>query len=105
MKIPIVIDKKKKLQIVNNYSYNNSDNSNGKSKPGSPQFIGFLLLRSKFSHFNRFITTVLMKVPIVIDEKKNLRKVNNYNYNNSNNSNGKSKLRSLKFISFSLLMN
>ena len=43
MKVPIVVDKKKKSRKVNNYSYNNSDTSNGESKPRPPKFISFLL--------------------------------------------------------------
>lgn len=44
MKIPIIVDKKKKLQKENNYAYDNSDNSDGKSKSRLPKFIRFLLL-------------------------------------------------------------
>lgn len=51
MKVLIIMDEKKKSQKVNNYGYNNSDNSNGKSEPGFPKFISFSLLRDKFSHF------------------------------------------------------
>ena len=45
-----------------------------------------------------------MKISIVIDEKKESRKVNNYGYDNFDNSNGKSELRPPKFINFSLPM-
>ena len=77
MKVPIVVNEKKKSRKVNNYAYDNSDNSNGKGKPRSPKFINFLLLKGKFSHFKWFTTTLLMKVPIIVDEKKNSQKVNN----------------------------
>ena len=40
------------------------------SKPGSPKFISFSLLINNFSHFKCHTITVLMKVPILIDEKK-----------------------------------
>ena len=104
IKVSIVINKKKKLQKVNNYGYDNSDDSDSKSEPGSSKFISFLLLRGKFSHFKWLITVVLMKVPIVVNKKKKLRKVNNYDYDNSDNNNGESEPRPPKFISFSLLM-
>ena len=44
-----------------------------------------------------------MKVPIVVNENKKLRKVKNYGYDNSYNSKGKSKPGFPKFISYSLL--
>ena len=100
MKVPIVVDKKKKSRKVNNYGYDNSDDSDGKSEPGSLKFISFSSLRAKFSHFKWFTTAVLMDVPIVVNKKKKSRKVNNYNYDNSDNSNGESEPRPLKFISF-----
>ena len=74
------------------------------SKPGSSTFISFSSLKDKFGHFKRLITVVLMKVPIVVDEKKKSQKVNNYGYDNSDDSNGKSKPRPPKFINFSLLV-
>ena len=104
MKVPIVVNEKKKSRKVNNYDYDNSDNNDGESKPGSPKFISFSLLRSKFSHFKWLTTVVLMKVPIVVNEKKKSRKVNNYDYDNSDDSNGQSEPRPPKFICFSLLI-
>ena len=103
MKVPIVIDKKKKSQKVNNYGYDNSDNSYGKSAPRFPKFINFSFLKDKFSHFKWLSTLVLMKISIVVNKKKS-QKVNNYGYDNSDDSNDKSKPRSLKFINFLLPM-
>ena len=74
MKISIVINEKKKSRKVNNYGYDNSDNSDGKNKLRSPKFISFSLLKGKFSHFKWLTTTVLMKIPIVVHEKKNREK-------------------------------
>ena len=45
------------------------------SKSGSDKFISFSLLIGNFSRFKWLITVVLMKVPIVIDEKKRSRKL------------------------------
>ena len=43
MKLPIVIDEKKKLRKVNNYGYDKSDDNDGKSQPKTHKFICFLL--------------------------------------------------------------
>ena len=44
MKVPIVVNKKKKSRKINNYGYDNSDDSNGESEPKPPKFINFSLL-------------------------------------------------------------
>ena len=44
MKVPIVVDKKKKSRKENNYNYGNSDNSDDESKARPPKFISFSLL-------------------------------------------------------------
>ena len=51
------------------------------------------------------MTTILIKVPILVDKKKNSQKVNNYDYDNSDNSDSKSEPRSPKFTNFLLLIN
>lgn len=48
------------------------------SKPKSLKFISFLLLIDKFSYFKWFTNAVLIKVLIIINKKKQLQKVNNY---------------------------
>ena len=44
MKVPIVVNEKKKSRKVNNYDYDNSDNSDGESEPRPPKSISFLLV-------------------------------------------------------------
>ena len=44
MKVPIVVDRKKKSEKVNNYGCDNFDNSDSESEPRSSKFIIFLLL-------------------------------------------------------------
>lgn len=74
------------------------------SKCGSPKFINFSSLRDKFGYFKWLTIAVLMKRPIVVNEKKKSRKLNNYDCDNSDDSDNKSKLRLLKYISYLLLI-
>ena len=75
------------------------------NKPRSCEFISFSLFKGKFGLFKCFTTTILIKVPIIIDERKKSPKENNYGCNNFDNNNCKRKPRPLKCISFSLLIN
>ena len=79
MKVDVVIDRKKKLQKLGTHSIETTKIQAGSdSKPGSPKFISFLLLIGKFSHFKGLTTALWMKVDVVVDEKKKLRKSNIY---------------------------
>lgn len=57
----------------------NSDNSNDESKLRPPKFISLSLIIGKFGCFKGVITVVLMKISIVANGLKKLRKINNYN--------------------------
>ena len=46
-----------------------------KNKPRSSKFISFLLFVDKFGHFKWFITALLIKLDIIVDEKIRLRKL------------------------------
>ncbi len=71
MKLDVVIDEKKKLQKLGTYSIEATEIQAGSdNKPGSPQFISFSLLIGKFSHFKWHTTVLLMKVDVVVNEKK-----------------------------------
>ena len=75
MKVNVIVDKKKKsrksIKVI-------EIQANSDSKPGSFKFISFLLLIDKFSHFKWFTTKLLMKMDIVIDEKKKLQILSTY---------------------------
>ena len=79
MKVDVIVDEKKKLWKLSTYSIEATKIQAGSdSKPGSPKFISFSLLIGKFSHFKWLTTMLLMKVDVVVDEKKKLRKLNIY---------------------------
>ena len=79
MKMDIIVDEKKKSQKLGTHSIKVTEIQDGSdSKPGSPKFINFSLLIGKFSHFKWLITALLMKVDVVVDEKKKSRKSSIY---------------------------
>ncbi len=49
------------------------DESDNDSEPKPPKFISFSLLIGKFSFFQWLTTAVLMKLDLVVDEKKKSR--------------------------------
>ena len=75
------------------------------SEPGSSKFISFSLLIDKLSCFQWLIIAILMKVNLVVKEKKKVAIINYLLRADSNNSDSDSKSRPLKFISFLLLFN
>ena len=79
MKVDVVVDEKKKSRKLGTHSIKATEIQAGSNnKLGSPKFINFLALIGMFSHFNWLTTTLLMKVDVVIDEKKKSRKSSTY---------------------------
>ena len=79
MKVDIVVDKKKKSRKLGTHSIKATKIQTGSnSKPPSPQFMSFSLLIGKFIHFKWLTTAFLMKVDVIIDEKKKLQKSSIY---------------------------
>ncbi len=79
MKLDVVVDEKKKLRKLDTYSIKATEIQAGSNKkPGSPQFISFSTLIGKFSHLRWLTTALLMKVDVVVDEKKKSRKLSTY---------------------------
>ena len=75
MKLDIVIDEKKKSRKLGTQSIKATEIQAGSdSKPRSTKFISFSLLIGKFSHFKWLTIALLMKVDVVVDEKKKSQK-------------------------------
>ena len=75
------------------------------SKPGSHKFVSFSSLIGKFSHLMWFTIVLLMKVDVVINEKKKSRKLSIYSIEATKIQAGSdSKPESPKFISFPLFI-
>ncbi len=79
MKLDVVVDEKKKSQKWGTHSIEATKIQVGSDgKPGSPKFISFSLLIGKFSQFKWLTTALLMKIDVIIDEKKNSQKSSTY---------------------------
>ena len=79
MKLDVVVDEKRKSRKLDTHSIEATEIQAGSdSKLRSPKFINFSSLIGKFSHFKRLTTTLLIKVDVVVDEKKKLRKSSTY---------------------------